>query len=68
VVILDCIDEMQSAFVNGRHCRGAPNHKRTLLMGELKGKRLLLFKANFDKAFDSLNWNYLDSVIEQMNY
>ena len=31
-------------------------------------KKLLLFKVDFDKAFDSVNWDYLDSVLEQMGF
>lgn len=33
-----------------------------------KKKKLLLFKANFAKAFDSINWNFLDSIMKQMNF
>lgn len=28
----------------------------------------MLFKADFAKAFDCLNWNFLDSILEQMNF
>lgn len=31
-------------------------------------KKALIFKVNFDKAFDSFNWHYLDSIIEQMEF
>lgn len=31
-------------------------------------KKILLFKVDFDKAFDSVNWQYLDSVLEQMGF
>nr|KAJ0197785.1 hypothetical protein LSAT_V11C700368170 [Lactuca sativa] len=31
-------------------------------------KRKVLFKFDFDKAFDSINWNYLDSVLDQMGF
>lgn len=29
---------------------------------------MLVFKVDFDKAFDSLNWGFLDSVLMQMNF
>lgn len=31
-------------------------------------KRILLFKVDFDKAFDSINWEYLDSILTRMGF
>ncbi|KAL4560754.1 hypothetical protein LXL04_032908 [Taraxacum kok-saghyz] len=31
-------------------------------------KKMFLFKVDFEKAFDCVNWNYLESVICQMNF
>ncbi|GJR63360.1 retrovirus-related pol polyprotein from transposon TNT 1-94 [Tanacetum coccineum] len=31
-----------------------------------KNERLFLFKVDFEKAFDSLDWNFLDNVMQQM--
>lgn len=31
-------------------------------------KKVLLFKVDFEKAFDSVNWEYLDSVMCQMGF
>jgi len=31
-------------------------------------KDLLLFKVDFEKAYDSMNLNYLDTVISKMNF
>lgn len=28
----------------------------------------LIFKVDFEKAFESLNWDFLDSIMEQMNF
>nr|KAJ0211213.1 hypothetical protein LSAT_V11C400165120 [Lactuca sativa] len=39
-----------------------------LLLGEKSKKNALIFKVDFDKAFDSLSWEFLDSVMEQMNF
>jgi hypothetical protein len=29
---------------------------------------MLLFTVDFDKAFDSLDWHYLDDVMKKMNF
>ncbi|GJW14249.1 putative RNA-directed DNA polymerase, eukaryota, reverse transcriptase zinc-binding domain protein, partial [Tanacetum coccineum] len=31
-------------------------------------KKLLLFKVDFEKAFDTLNWSFLDSIMSQMGF
>jgi len=31
-------------------------------------KILLMFKVDFEKAYDSVDWNYLDSVMRRMNF
>lgn len=31
-----------------------------------KKKQILLFIVDFDKAFDSINWEYLDSLLIQI--
>lgn len=28
-----------------------------------KKKKMLIFKVDFEKTFDTLNWNYLDDVM-----
>ena len=37
-------------------------------MGKKAKKKILLFKVDFEKAFDSINWEYLDSILLQMGY
>ncbi|KAL4559847.1 hypothetical protein LXL04_031993 [Taraxacum kok-saghyz] len=34
----------------------------------ITSKKILLFKVDFDKAFDSINREYLDSILAQMGY
>ncbi|XP_024634416.1 uncharacterized protein [Medicago truncatula] len=33
-----------------------------------RNKELLLFKVDFDKAYDSIDWSYLDLVMVKMNF
>nr|KAJ0218278.1 hypothetical protein LSAT_V11C300150750 [Lactuca sativa] len=63
------IDEVQTAFIEGHNILDGPmilNELRT--WSRKKKKKMFLFKVDFDKAFDSINWNYLESVMEQMGY
>lgn len=36
--------------------------------GRKKNKSWMFFKVDFEKAFDSLDWNFLDSVMTQMGF
>lgn len=68
-VIGKLIGVEQSAYVEGRCILDGP-----LMINEVCSwvkrarKKLLLFKVDFDKAFDSVNWQYLDSILEQMGF
>lgn len=33
-----------------------------------KNKKFMIFKVDFEKAFDSLNWTFLDSIMLQMGF
>ena len=33
---------------------------------KLKKKKMLLFKVDFEKAYDSVSWEYLDKIMEVM--
>nr|KAJ0205522.1 hypothetical protein LSAT_V11C500260820 [Lactuca sativa] len=69
VVIGECIDEIQTAFVEGRNILEGPLIVNELCSGGKKAnKKILLFKADFKKVVDSVNWNFLDSMMRQMNF
>ncbi|KAL7614622.1 hypothetical protein Lser_V15G08580 [Lactuca serriola] len=69
MVIGEVVDETQSTYIQGRHIHDGP-----LIINEIicwakqKKKKMFLFKIDFEKAFDSINWGFLDSVMEQMNF
>ena len=63
------VGEAQSAYVQGQSILDGP-----LIVNELCGwaksikKNIMLFKVDFNKAFDSINWEYLDSILSQMGF
>nr|KAJ0197982.1 hypothetical protein LSAT_V11C700375200 [Lactuca sativa] len=68
-VIGGVIDEVQSAYVEGRNILEGPLVVNALCSwAKSKGRKMLLFKAYFNKAFDSVNWVYLDSIMNQMGF
>nr|GEW46586.1 RNA-directed DNA polymerase, eukaryota [Tanacetum cinerariifolium] len=64
-VIGDCVSPVQSAFIKGRYILDGP-----LILNEIlaeyrqQHKELFLFKVNFEKAFDSVRWDFLDEEFE----
>nr|GEZ60989.1 RNA-directed DNA polymerase, eukaryota, reverse transcriptase zinc-binding domain protein [Tanacetum cinerariifolium] len=59
----------QSAFIKGRNILDNP-----LILNEvmewyrLRKRRLIIFKVDFKKAYDSLIWEFLDSVMAELRF
>lgn len=54
------IDETQSGFIKARNILDGPMIVNEIYSWAKKCKhKMFLFKVDFDKAFDSINWNYL---------
>ncbi|GKA08346.1 putative RNA-directed DNA polymerase [Tanacetum coccineum] len=68
-VIGSVIRSNQSAFIEGRQildgCLVANEIIRT---ASIENTKLLLFKVDFKRAFDSVNWNFLLDVMRQMGF
>jgi hypothetical protein len=68
-VIGSVISESQSDFVHGRKILDG-----ILIANEMVDealhlkKKLLIFKIDFEKAFDSVDWRYLNDVMNKMNF
>ncbi|KAJ0535620.1 putative RNA-directed DNA polymerase [Helianthus annuus] len=63
------ISETQSAFIAGRYILDGPLIISELLSWARKGgKALFMFKIDFAKAYDNINWEFLVFVMRQMRF
>ncbi|GKB10316.1 RNA-directed DNA polymerase, eukaryota, partial [Tanacetum coccineum] len=69
MVIDDIISQEQSAFIKGRQITDGP-----LILNEIiswcKSKKMqsLLFKVDFQKAFNSVHWDHLDDILGKLGF
>ncbi|XP_039688540.1 uncharacterized protein [Medicago truncatula] len=63
------ISETQSAFIHGRQILDGILIA-TEIVEDAKSlkKDFLLFKVDLEKAFDSIDWSYLEAVMKKMNF
>ncbi|GKD29693.1 RNA-directed DNA polymerase, eukaryota, partial [Tanacetum coccineum] len=68
-VMLELISDMQSAFVANRQILDGPFILNELLSW-CKHKKLktMIFKIDFENAFDSVRWDYLDDVLKAFGF
>jgi len=68
-IIGSVISETQSAFVKGRQIIDGILVANEVVDDARKCKKeLLLFKVDFEKAYDSIDWRYLDEVVYKMGF
>lgn len=68
-VIDSLISETQSAFVAGRYILDGPLIiSEVLSFARRCGKELFMFKIDFAKAYDNVNWAFVILVMRQMNF
>nr|GEW86342.1 hypothetical protein [Tanacetum cinerariifolium] len=59
--------QKKSAFIKGRNILDGPlNLNKVMAWYRKRKKKLMLFKVDFEKAFDSLRWDFLDFVMEKL--
>ncbi|GJZ27673.1 cysteine-rich receptor-like protein kinase [Tanacetum coccineum] len=59
----------QTAFLKGRQILdGCVIANEILNFAKSKKINMLLFKVDFEKAFDSVNWEFLSNIMSQMNF
>nr|GEW86343.1 RNA-directed DNA polymerase, eukaryota, reverse transcriptase zinc-binding domain protein [Tanacetum cinerariifolium] len=61
--------QKQSAFIKGRNILDGPLIlNKVMAWYRKRKKKLMLFKVDFKKAFDSLRWDFLDFVMEKLGF
>nr|GEZ78005.1 cysteine-rich receptor-like protein kinase [Tanacetum cinerariifolium] len=68
-VLGELVNEVQSAFIVNRQILDGP-----FILDELihwchtKKKETMIFKVDFEKAYDSIRWDYLDDVLNKIGF
>ncbi|GKB18971.1 RNA-directed DNA polymerase, eukaryota [Tanacetum coccineum] len=68
-VLSELINEVQSAFVADRQILDGPFILNEVLHWcRKKKKHALIFKVDFEKAYDSVRWDFLDDVLDKFGF
>ena len=68
-VIKDLVNEVQSAFIADRQILDGPFMLNEVIQWcKLRKKQILIFKVDFDKAYDSVRWDYLDEILRKFGF
>ncbi|GJY32108.1 RNA-directed DNA polymerase, eukaryota [Tanacetum coccineum] len=69
LVIYDLVNDVQSAFVAGRQILDGPFILNELILWCKHHKtKTIIFKVDFEKAFDSVRWDYLDDILDKFGF
>ncbi|GJU92745.1 putative RNA-directed DNA polymerase, eukaryota, reverse transcriptase zinc-binding domain protein [Tanacetum coccineum] len=68
-VIDKIISKEQSAFIVGRQILDGPLILTEIIEWyKIRKKKLLIFKVDFEKAFDSISWKFLDHILVKLGF
>ncbi|GJR38064.1 RNA-directed DNA polymerase, eukaryota [Tanacetum coccineum] len=65
----DIVNEVQSAFIAERKILDGPFILNEVMQWcRMKKKQALIFKVDFEKAYDSVRWDFLDDVLYNFSF
>lgn len=68
-VVGSIISKEQYAYVSGRNILDGPMIiNKTITWAKKRKKKMFIFKVDFDKAFDSFSWNFLENMMSLMGF
>ncbi|GKA14939.1 RNA-directed DNA polymerase, eukaryota [Tanacetum coccineum] len=68
-VLGDIVNEVQSAFISDRQILDGPFILNEVIQWcKSKKKQSLIFKVDFEKAYDSVRWDFLDDVLKKFGF
>lgn len=63
------VEDVQSTYIQERYILDGPLvMNKPVSWAKQQKKKLFIFKVDFEKDFDSINWGYLDFIVDQMNF
>ncbi|GJS30168.1 RNA-directed DNA polymerase, eukaryota, reverse transcriptase zinc-binding domain protein [Tanacetum coccineum] len=68
LVLGDLVNEVQSAFIADRQILDGPFILNKFFNVSNRKRSIFCFKVDFEKAFDSVRWDYLDDILRRFDF